>query len=346
MSGKVGVMLIGISGAVCSTMVAAQAALKKGLDLEFRLPSDADPEYKALGLINQDDIVYGGWDVVSDKLSKACAVHKVVPPHYLSEIVDILDETLIYPAVLVERDTAVDGILDRAEETKRNKDVDYSPRIFTKRPLNELLKSLSYDLEDFKSKNSIDQIIVLNLSSTEQGTELSELHETLEAFEKGIENNDTGISTGMLYAYAAIKNGCHYINFTPSIAGDIPALIDLATLNGVTICGKDGKTGQTLYKTAIAPMLKHRGLKLTGWYSTNILGNRDGEILNDPRHVATKISSKTGVLSSIMGYDDFEHQVHIHYYPPRGDSKEAWDNVDFNGWFNVPMQMKIDWLGR
>lgn len=338
-------MLVGISGAVSSTIVAAQAAVKCGLNIEFKLPADADPDYQKLGLIGQEDIVYGGWDVVSDSLSKACAVHKVVPPHILNELVDTLDETPIFPAILVERDSAVDQILSKAEDSERNKDVDYSPTIFTKRPLNELVKSLTYDIEGFRKKTGVEKLIVLNLASTEQTAKLGDVHKSIEAFEKGLEDDAEDISTGMLYAYAAIKNGAHFINFTPSVAADIPALIELAEQNKVTICGKDGKTGQTLYKTAIAPMLKHRNLKLTGWYSTNILGNRDGEILNDPRHVETKISSKSGVLSSIMGYDDFEHQVHIHYYPPRGDAKEAWDNVDFNGWFDVPMQMKINWLG-
>ena len=150
----------------------------------------------------------------------------------------------------------------------------------------------------------------------------------------------------MLYAYAAIKNGCHYINFTPSLTAEVPALIDMAVQAKVGLAGRDGKTGQTLYKTVLAPLFRERALKLKGWYSINILGNRDGLVLKEEKHKAAKIKSKTAVLESIVGYNDFDHQVHIHYYPPRGDAKEAWDNIDFSGWFDVPMQMKINWLGE
>jgi myo-inositol-1-phosphate synthase len=187
--------------------------------------------------------------------------------------------------------------------------------------------------------------VVVNLASVERPIINSKSMETLEDFENALDENDESLTSGMIYAYAAISQKCGYVNFTPAVTADVPALEQLAKRNGVVLAGKDGKTGQTLYKTVLASMFQKRGLKVEGWYSTNILGNRDGEILNDQEHVKSKISTKQGVLPSILKYDDFVHQVHIHYYPPRGDLKEAWDNIDFTGWFGVKMQMKVNWLG-
>tara|TARA_R110000824_G_scaffold204136_1_gene388807 strand:+ start:306 stop:1532 length:1227 start_codon:yes stop_codon:yes gene_type:complete len=342
---KVGVLIIGAKGAVATTLMAAQAAQRVGLDLNFMLPSDAEPDFAGLPLVGMDDIVYGGWDVVADSYVDSCAIHNVVPPHILDKIKEQMDAIPSYPAILAEHDPAIDGLLAKENAPARMKDVDYSTTVFSKRPLNELIKSLTYDIEDFREQTGARRIIVVNLSSTERPSPIADCHNTLQSFEAAIATDDPNVTTGMIYAYAALKNGCHFVNFTPSTATDIAALEEFANKQGVTVSGKDGKTGQTLYKTVLAPMLRYRGLKLTGWYSTNILGNRDGQILNDPTHVTTKITSKSSVLSSIMGYADFDHQVHIHYYRPRGDSKEAWDNVDFKGWFDVPMQMKIDWLG-
>jgi len=345
MKKKIGVMMVGAKGSVATTLLAAQAAMRKGLNIQFLVPSNAEEAYRGLGLIEQEDIAYGGWDIVPDSFSDSCAMHRVVPPHILPEISVLMDEARSYPAILVDRDQAIDELLASEKVPARMKDIEYSTTIFSKRPLNELVQSLTYDIEDFRKENDVTNVIVVNIASTEPLALLGEVHQTLDAFEKGLKDNAPNISTGMIYAYAAFKNHCHFINFTPSICADVPALEAYAVKQKVLSAGKDGKTGQTLYKTVLAPMLKYRGLKLTGWYSTNILGNRDGQILNHPEHAASKIGSKKAVLSSIMGYDDFDHQVHIHYYRPRGDSKEAWDNVDFRGWFDVPMQMKIDWLG-
>jgi len=342
---KVGVMIIGSKGSVATTLIAAQCAMRKNVPLKFQLPSEMDRDFDKLGLIDLTDIVFGGWDIVSDSYSRSCEHHNVVPKHIMPDIAGELDKTDVSPAVMVGHDKTIEGLLATEDAQPRMKNIDFATTVFTKRPLVELIKSLEYDILGFKKKHKLSKIIVINLASTEKSVRLTDLHESLKKFQEGIKSNDPGITTGMLYAYTAIKNGAHVINFTPSIIADVPALIEFAKKNKVALAGKDGKTGQTLYKTAIAPMLKHRALKLTGWYSTNILGNRDGQVLNDPEHRATKIDSKKQVLKNIMGYDDFDHQVHIHYYPPRGDSKEAWDNIDFTGWFNVSMQMKIDWLG-
>jgi len=345
MSRKVGAMLIGMNGALGTTLLCAQAAERISPEVDFSTPTGSDPDLAGLDLIEHSNIYYGGWDVVSQAPSEAAKTHGVVPEPTLARVGEYIDRTPRYPAVLIETGSAVDDIISQTESSSRGKDPSFATSIFTQRPLREMIQSLHYDLEDFRNKYDLDAIIVVNVASIEPPQQLAEQHCSLDAFEDALDRNDASITTGMIYAYAAISNKNSYINFTPSTTGDIPALQELATLKEVALCGKDGKTGQTLYKTVIAPMLKHRGLKLTGWYSTNILGNRDGLVLNDPRHLASKIQSKESVLSSIMGYSDFDHQVHIHYYLPRGDSKEAWDNIDFSGWFGTKMQMKIDWLG-
>jgi myo-inositol-1-phosphate synthase len=217
------------------------------------------------------------------------------------------------------------------------------------RPLRELTNALERDIEDFKRREGVDRVVLLDLSSTAKASGEGEALRSLASLEAALdapyEQVAGQLSEGMLYAYAALKQGCPCANFTPSTTFDTPALLELAAQQGLPLCGKDGKTGQTLYKTALAPMFKQRGLRVKGWYSTNILGNRDGEVLNHPEHRQTKIDSKRAALTDILGYDDLDHQVHIHYYKPRGDAKEAWDNIDLEGWFGVQMQMKVNWLG-
>lgn len=345
MGTKIGVMIIGAKGAVATTLIAAQAAAIRGLVNGFPVPSEVEPLYQSLPLPGFSDMVFGGWDITPDSYSESCAIHGVVPKHILNDIADLLDKVDSYPAILASHDSSIEDILTGSGKGGRNQNIDYATTVFTKRPHNELVKSLEYDIADFKARHDVGKVIVVNLASTEKPAQLSAAHDSLKAFEKAVEDNDPAISFGMLYPYAAIRSGCHYINFTPSVACEIPALIELAAERKVALSGKDGKTGQTLYKTAIAPMFKHRALRLKGWYSTNILGNRDGQVLKDPEHRASKIGTKTAVLSQILGYDNFDHQVHIHYYLPRGDAKEAWDVVDFQGWFGTNMQMKINWLG-
>jgi myo-inositol-1-phosphate synthase len=220
----------------------------------------------------------------------------------------------------------------------------------TKRDLAEQLRQ---DIRDFKSRNKCDRVVIVWCASTEIFIKPGPKHATLELFERAMENNDEEIAPSMLYAYAAIMEGIPFCNGAPNLSVDIPALVQLANERGVPISGKDFKTGQTWMKTVIAPGLKARMLGLAGWYSTNILGNRDGEVLDDPASFKTKEESKLSVLHTILQpeiypelYKGFSHVVRINYYPPRGDNKEGWDNIDLVGWLGYPMQLKINFLCR
>ncbi len=332
MSNCTGVLIVGAKGSIATTLFAAQCAKRRNLNLSFKCPSEFNPDFASLGLIDLADITFGGWDLFSHSYSKACQSHRVIPPALIETISADIDRISSFPAITVFEDESITKLL--INETPLN------------RPFLELIEKVENDISLFKKQNNFSKVIVVNLASTAKTMQLSKTHLSIEAFEEGIRKNDQGITSAMLYAYAAMKSGCHLINFTPSTMFDTPALYEMAERQKVGLAGKDGKTGQTLYKTVIAPMLKQRGLKLTGWFSTNILGNRDGKVLNDPNHCASKIDSKSGVLNQILGYDDFDHQVNIHYYNPRGEVKEAWDNIDFKGWFDVPMQMKINWIGN
>ncbi|MFQ5512602.1 MAG: inositol-3-phosphate synthase, partial [Candidatus Krumholzibacteriia bacterium] len=209
------------------------------------------------------------------------------------------------------------------------------------------------DIERFKSEKGIDRLVMVWCGSTEIYTEPKPVHDSIKAFEEGLKNNDAGIAPSMVYAYAALSMGIPFANGAPNLTTDIPALDELAREMRAPICGKDFKTGQTLMKTIIAPGLKARLLGLNGWFSTNILGNRDGEVLDDPESFKTKEVSKLSVLDTVLQpklypelYGNFYHKVRINYYPPRGDNKEGWDNIDIFGWLGYPMQIKIDFLCR
>ena len=217
----------------------------------------------------------------------------------------------------------------------------------------ELAQMLREDIREFKQKNNCDRLVMIWCGSTEVYMEPTEAHQTLEKFEEAMKRNDDAIAPSMIYAYAAIAEGVPYANGAPNLSVDIPALIQFAKEMKVPIAGKDFKTGQTLVKTVIAPMLKARMLGLTGWFSVNILGNRDGEVLDDPESFKTKEVSKLGVLEYILQpelypdlYGNYYHKVRINFYPPRGDEKEAWDNIDIFGWLGYPMQIKINFLCR
>ena len=217
----------------------------------------------------------------------------------------------------------------------------------------ELGEQLREDIRNFKEKNGCERLVMVWCGSTEIFLEQTEVHQSIEAFEKGMVEFSEEISPSMVYAWAALKEGAPYANGAPNLSADFPALVDLAKQNGVPICGKDFKTGQTLMKTILAPGFKARMLGLSGWFSTNILGNRDGEVLDDPESFKTKEESKLSVLDSILQpelypelYRDLYHKVRINYYPPRGDNKEGWDNIDIFGWMGQAMQIKVDFLCR
>ena len=227
------------------------------------------------------------------------------------------------------------------------------PNVKTGANKRELADQVIADIREFKSANQLDRLVMVWCGSTEVFMTQAPVHQSLAAFEEGLERSDRAIPSSMIYAYAAIKEGVPYANAAPNLSADIPALTELAAQTGSPLAGKDLKTGQTLIKTIVAPGLKARLLGIAGWYSTNILGNRDGEVLDDPESFKTKEESKKSVLDYILQpdlyptlYGDLHHVVRINYYPPRGDNKEGWDNIDLVGWLGYPMQLKINFLCR
>ena len=347
--GKVGVLLVGL-GAVSTTTIAGIMAIRKGIAkpigsltqmgtirlgkrTEGRSPAISD----VVPLAGLDQLVFGGWDIFEDDCYQAAKTAGVLEPTLLNQIKDELSAVKPMPAVFdrqyVKR---LDGPNVKKGKTKR-----------------DLAEQLIEDIRRFKSANQLDRVVLVWCGSTEIFMTESPAHQSVAAFEKALDANDPTIPSSMIYAYAAIKEGLPYANAAPNLSADIPALLELAQNTGSPLAGKDLKTGQTLIKTIIAPGLKARLLGVAGWYSTNILGNRDGEVLDDPESFKTKEESKKSVLDYILQpslypdlYSDLHHVVRINYYPPRGDNKEGWDNIDLVGWLGYPMQLKINFLCR
>ena len=281
------------------------------------------------GLAPYKNITLAGWDLYPDDLASACRQHGVLAPAELDLVRTELESVKPWPAV---------GNVKFCRNVAGREGANLTS-------MRDQIDSLKDDLKRFKADSGVDSLVVVHLASTERLVDITlPQFATPEAFEMALDANDDEIGPAMLYAYAAITSGIPYGNFTPSVSADIPALKELARRNGVPIAGKDGKTGQTLVKTVIAPALRGRALHVDGWYSTNILGNRDGLALDDPSSLASKLDTKGSVLDSILGYKVENHKVFIHYYPPRGDDKEAWDNIDFTGFLGHRMQMKINFL--
>ncbi|ATB28584.1 inositol-3-phosphate synthase [Melittangium boletus] len=323
---RLGVALVGLGGAVATTAVAGMELLKRGLTDTKGLPLAG---MHGLGLIDYGDLVFGGWDLYDDDLAKAARNHSVLSDTQLAAVSPILGKMKPWPASS-NTDFCKNVV---GSSTKRAKG------------LRDQVNGIRDDLEHFKKEQRLNRVVVINVASTERPVNLSlPQFATPEAFEAALDANDPNISPAMLYAYAAVSKGIPFANFTPSVAADVPALLELARRNGSPVAGKDGKTGQTLLKTVLAPALRDRALYVDGWYSTNILGNRDGEALNDPASKASKIDTKGAVLDSILGYKVQDHIVQIQYYRPRGDNKEAWDNIDVIGFCGQPMQLKINFL--
>ncbi len=348
-SGKLGVLLVGL-GAVSTTLVAGVEAIKRGLSQPvgsltqmgtIRLGKRTDnrsPKIKDfVPLAALDDIVFGAWDIFYDNAFEAATNAGVLDKDLLNQVSEQLASLKPMPAVFEQN--YVKRLHGKNVKTGKNK--------------MDLAEQLIEDIARFKAENDCQRLVMVWAASTEIYLEESAVHRSIEAFEKGLYDSDPHIAPSMIYAYAAIKSGVPFANGSPNLAVDIPALTTLAEQNRVPICGKDFKTGQTLMKTIIAPGLKSRMLGLDGWYSTNILGNRDGEVLDDPENFKTKEESKLSVLEHIFQpdvypelYKDFSHVVRINYYPPRGDNKEGWDSVDIFGWLGYKMQIKIDFLCR
>ena len=284
-----------------------------------------------------DDIVFGAWDPIPDDALTAARKAGVLEDRHVEPLTEFLSAIKPMPAVFENRYvTRINGTNVKRGATKR-----------------DLAEQLRADIRTFKTQHQLDRVVVVWCASTEVFIRPGPAHATIAAFEAAMDSNDDTISPSMLYAWAAIMEGAPYCNGAPNLAVDTPALIQLANDRGVPISGKDFKTGQTWMKTIIAPGIKARMLGLRGWYSTNILGNRDGEVLDDPDSFKTKEESKLSVLHTILQpetypalYADFSHVVRINYYPPRGDNKEGWDNIDIVGWMNYPMQIKVNFLCR
>ena len=348
-SGRLGILTPGL-GAVATTFMAGvesirtgrskpigsltqMATIRLGKRTEHRSPLIRD----FIPLASLGDIVFGAWDPIPDDALTAARKAGVLDERDLAPIADFLAGIKPMPAVFDNHYvTRINGANVKKGKNKR-----------------ELGEALRKDIRDFKAKHKLDRLVVVWCASTEIYLKPGPAHATIAAFEKAMENNDDQIAPSMLYAWAAIMEGVPFCNGAPNLSVDIPALLELANEKGVPISGKDFKTGQTWLKTVIAPGIKARMLGLKGWYSTNILGNRDGEVLDDPASFKTKEESKLSVLHTILQpdkypdlYKDFSHVVRINYYPPRGDNKEGWDNIDIVGWMNYPMQIKINFLCR
>jgi myo-inositol-1-phosphate synthase len=322
-----GIAIIGLGGAVGTTMVAGIELLKKGVIDTTGLPLAQLDKHLTADLASYENIVFGGWDLFGEHLAKAAEEHDVLTHKQFVAVEEELRQIKPWRAV-GNRDFL-------ANIEGENKVTTNSHR--------ETIEKISADLRVFKKR--CDEAVVINLASTEKlADEGNEIFNSLAGFEKALDENSTEISPAMLYAYAAIAEEVSYGNFTPSVAADIPALIEFAEKQNVPVAGKDGKTGQTFIKTVLAPALKSRALKVEGWYSTNILGNRDGFALSNAESLASKVKTKGSVLDDILGYRVEDHLVDIRYYRPRGDNKEAWDNIDISGFLGQPMQIKVNFL--
>jgi myo-inositol-1-phosphate synthase len=328
---KLGIMIVGFGGAVASTAVAGIELIKRGRIGTEGLPLAALPENLTADLAAYENLVFGGWDMNADDLAAAATTHNVLTLQQFHEVSEQLQAQKPLAAVYNQA-------FCRNIEGKN---------IVVTENHYQAIEAVREDIRRFKNEQGVEKVVVINLASTESFIDKdSPTFATLENFEKALGENSPEISPAMIYVYAAAGAGASYGNFTPSVAADIPALVEYAEKTGVALAGKDGKTGQTFIKTVIAPGLKARALRVDGWYSTNILGNRDGLALSHPDSLKSKITTKGSVLDDILGYTVEDHLVDIRYYRPRGDNKEAWDNIDITGFLGQPMQLKINFLCR
>jgi len=347
--GRLGVLLPGL-GAVATTTIAGTHLINKGLAKPFgsltqmqqiRLGKRSNPRFvpikEVVPLAELSDLVFGGWDIFPNDAYQTAKAAGVLPSNLLDAVRPDLEVIKPWPGAFEQRYVRnLRGTHVKTAATKM-----------------DLAEAVMRDIEAFVNLHELRRSVMVWCGSTEIYSQAGSVHETLDAFERGLKENALEISPSMIYAYAALTLGIPFANGAPNLTVDIPALIELAAKRRVPLAGKDFKTGQTLMKTVIAPALKARMLGLQGWFSTNILGNRDGEVLDDPDSFRSKEVSKSGVLDSILQpelypdlYGDFYHKVRIEFYPPRGDAKEGWDNIDIVGWLGQPMQIKVNFLCR
>jgi myo-inositol-1-phosphate synthase len=348
-AGKLGIMLVGL-GAVSTTFIAGVLAVRKQLAkpigsltqmgtirLGKRTEGRTPPIREFVPLASLDDLVFGAWDLFEENAFEAASTAGVLQKDLLAQVAPELSAIKPWKAVF-----------DRQYVKRLD-----GPNVKTGANKRELAEQVRADIRAFKEQNGLDRLVMIWCGSTEIFMQEGPAHQDLATFEKALEASDPSIPSSMIYAYAALKEGVPYANGAPNLSADVPALVALASQTGSPIAGKDFKTGQTLLKSVIAPGLKARLLGVSGWYSTNILGNRDGEVLDDPESFKTKEESKKGLLDYILQpslypdlYGDLCHVVRINYYPPRGDNKEGWDNIDLVGWLGYDMQLKINFLCR
>ncbi|WP_420239772.1 inositol-3-phosphate synthase [Telmatobacter bradus] len=345
--GKLGVMVVGL-GAVATTMIAGVEAVRRGLAKPIgsltqmgtirlgKRTENRSPLIKEfVPLADLNDVVFTGWDIFEDNVYESAAHAKVLDEKLLDQIKPYLETIKPLPAVFdqyyVKR---LHGTHVKQGKNKR-----------------DLANQVIEDIRNFKK--TVDRVVVIWAASTEIFLQPTAVHQSIEAFEKGLEDNDVSIAPSQIYAYAALSEGVPFANGAPNLTVDNPAMVALSKKNHAPICGRDFKTGQTFMKTVLAPAFKTRLLGVKGWFSTNILGNRDGEVLDDPQSFKTKEESKLDSLEYIFQpelypdlYKDLYHKIRINYYPPRGDDKEAWDNIDIFGWLGYPMQIKVNFLCR
>ncbi len=347
--GKLGVLLPGL-GAVSTTFIAGVEAIKKGVAAPIgsltqighvrlgKRTEDRNPLIKDLvPLADISNLVFGGWDIYEDNCYESAVNAGVLESDLLDQVKSEMQAVTPMSAVFEHRYvTRIDG-----------------PNIKKGANKMELAEALIQDIRDFKERSGVARVVMVWCGSTEIFQRPSAVHQTVASFERGLAENDPDIAPSQIYAYAALKSGVPFANGAPNLTVDIPAMIELAKANGVPVAGKDYKTGQTFIKTLLGPGLKSRLLGLDGWFSTNILGNRDGEVLDDPDSFKTKEESKLSALDVIFQpklypdlYGDFDHKVRINYYRPRGDNKEGWDNIDIFGWLGYKMQIKVNFLCR
>ena len=347
--GKLGVLLVGL-GAVATTFVAGVENVRRGrgkpigslsqmatIRLGKRTEGRSPLLREFVPLAALDDLVFGAWDPIPDDAYRSCQVAGVLDDRHIEPIADFLKALQPMPAVFDQQYVKrLSGTNVKKGKTKR-----------------DLAEQVREDIRRFKESQGVARTVMVWCASTEIFMRPGPAHQTLAAFEKAMEANDPAIAPSMVYAWASLMEGVPFANGAPNLTVDCPAILELAERESVAIAGKDFKTGQTMMKTVISPMLKARMLGLAGWYSTNILGNRDGEVLDDPESFKTKEESKLGVLEHILQpsmypdlYGRIYHKVRINYYPPRGDNKEGWDNIDIFGWLEYPMQVKVDFLCR
>jgi myo-inositol-1-phosphate synthase len=348
--GKLGVLIVGLNGAVSTTFVAGVLNITHGygkavgsltqlatIRIGERNKNNFPLIKDFISLADPKDFVIGGWDIRGGNCYDAAKEARVFEDKDIDSVAKELESIKAMPGVFDSY--YVKRLKGTCIKEGKNK--------------YELMEQIRQDIRNFKAQNHLDRLVVVWCASTEIYIKQSEVHQSLQSLEKGMKENHIDVAPSMLYAYAAIAEGVPFINGAPNLTTDIPAMLEFADKQCVPLAGKDFKTGQTLMKTVIAPMLKARMLGLNGWFSTNILGNRDGEVLDDPESFKTKEVSKLSVLDFILQpelypelYAHYCHQVRINYYPPRGDNKEGWDNIDIFGWMGYPMQLKINFLCR